>query len=240
MKLKIRICAYSSLLMASILNSGMAAEQQDWQSHDSIRHAAEEHVRRSTAIEGSTRATVVANPLDQRLRLPSCASSLMTETPYKGNQTSRLTVEVGCPSPQSWKIYVPVQLQVFAPVVVAARPLARETVLTEADLYIEERELGKLSRGYVRDPKFVIGQKLRRPLQQGATVTPNLLQIPPAIKRGQIVTVTAASSTISVAMTGTALEAGAIGEIIDILNNSSKRRVQAIVRSARVVEVLLK
>lgn len=240
--MNIRIKFLLSVVFTQMLvaHSSFAAQGDPWQSHESIRRAAEQHVRDSGAIAGASRADIVARAMDDRLKLPACESALTSSTPYTATRSSRLTVEVACDSPRAWKIYVPVKLEVFAPVVVAARSLPRDAVLAAADITMEDRELASLTRGYVQDPAFVIGQKLKRPVNHGTTVTPNMLLTPPAIRRGQIVTVRAHSDAFSVAMTGTALQNGKLGEVIDITNNSSNRRVQAIVRSARVVEVLLK
>jgi flagella basal body P-ring formation protein FlgA len=222
-------------LVALLLTSSASA--QEWQSPDSIRAVAESLVQDKTNVSG--RITATADELDSRLKLPLCAEPLRASLPYAHAGRSRVTVEVACATPNPWRLFVPVALQAFGPVVVAARPLPRDTVLAAADMRIEEREIGQLSRGHIGELTHAVGLKLRRALPAGAAITPSVVATPVAIKRGQTVTVTAASKLISVAMTGTALEDGYLGEIIDITNDSSGRRVQAIVRSARVVEVLL-
>jgi flagellar basal body P-ring formation protein FlgA len=217
-----------------LIGSSAAAE---WQTLESIERAAEHHVA-SAAEATSERVVVEADPLDTRLQLPLCEGELATDTPYGNPRANRTTVEVSCPGP-AWRVFVPVSLEAYGRVVVAARPLPRDAVLTRADLSIEERALGQLGRGYIASPETVVGLKLRRAVAAGAPLAPAALASPRLVERGQIVTLQASSGGISVAMTGTALQDGARGAVIDVQNSSSGRRVQAIVRSQRVVEVLL-
>jgi flagella basal body P-ring formation protein FlgA len=227
-----------------ILLSGIAAAlvslgaRAEWQSLESIELAAEKHVT-ATAKPGGVRSIADADPLDPRLKLPACAGDLQTSVPYGDPRGARITVEVACTGVEAWRIYVPVRLESFGAVVVATRALPRDAVLTLADLSIEERALSRLARGYVAKIEDAVGLKLRRAVPGGAPILPTALASPPLVERGQLVTLQAATGGISVAMTGTALQDGARGAVIDVENGSSGRRVQAIVRSRRVVEVLL-
>jgi flagella basal body P-ring formation protein FlgA len=230
--LRATLCALA-LAAASI----EPAAAQAWQPHDSIRAAAEQLAGARAGTGGRVVAT--ADTLDPRLKLAACAVPLGVALPYASAGRARVTVEVTCSAPTPWRVFVPVLMQAFGPVVVAAHALPRDTVLSVNDLHVEEREINSLSRGHIAEPTQAVGLKLRRALPAGAPITPAVVATPAAIKRGQTVTVKAASQLISVAMTGTALEDGYIGQVIDVTNDSSGKRVQAIVRSARVVEVLL-
>lgn len=222
-------------IATALIGSSAAAA---WQTLDSIERAAERHVA-SAADSAGNRIIVEADPLDTRLQLPLCDGALAADTPYGNPRATRITVAISCPEPQAWRVFVPVRLETYGTVVVAARPLPRDTILALADLGVEERALGQLARGYIASPGDAVGLKLRRPVAAGAPVTPTALLTPPLVERGQLVTLQANSGGIAVAMTGTALQDGARGAVIDVENNSSGRRIQAVVRSQRVVEVLL-
>lgn len=219
------------------MTAAAALPAQPWQPHESIRSAAENLAQAQART--NARLVATADALDARLKLAQCSEPLAAALPYSQPGRTRITVEVTCSAPTPWRVFVPVVMQAYGPVVVAARPLPRDTILSAADLQIEEREIGGLGHGHIGTAAQAIGLKLRRALPFGAPITPGVVAAPAAIKRGQKVTVKASSSLISVAMTGTALEDGHIGAIIDIANDSSGKRVQAVVRSARVVEVLL-
>lgn len=216
-------------------------EAAQWQSHDSIRAAAQAHAEASFNGSGSGSQTrIQAANLDSRLRLPACAEPLRTESPYGQTRGNRVTVRVSCPGEKTWRIHVPVEIVTLGSVVATARALARGSVLTREDLALTRTQLGQLGHGYFLDPTNVVGQRLKRPMPAGSVLTPAQLEAPAAIKRGQNVTIVANSRGIGIKMNGTALQNGAIGQIIDIENTSSGKRVQGVVRSARAVEILLR
>ena len=234
-KLRFTPSVIAGLLVCSCAYSTDAPQ---WQSADSIRAAAQSHVEASVAGRSNT-TRVQAATLDSRLRLPACSAPLSTETPYGRTRGTRITVRVSCTDDQGWRIHVPVETVTIGLVVATSRALARGTVLTREDLIVTESELGRLGHGYFPDPANVIGQHLKRPMPAGSVLTPAQLEAPMIIRRGQIVTIVAGSGGFGVKMRGEALEHGSIGQIIDIENSSSGRRVQGIVRSARAVEILL-
>jgi flagella basal body P-ring formation protein FlgA len=60
------------------------------------------------------------------------------------------------------------------------------------------------------------------------------------VRRGQDVQVEAQAGGLQVHMAGVARGDGALGDIIEVENGASGRVVQAVVRSAKSVEVLLR
>jgi flagella basal body P-ring formation protein FlgA len=86
----------------------------------------------------------------------------------------------------------------------------------------------------------VAGKRLRRNLEAGAPVTASLLDAPILVRRGQQVTLEAAQGGFQVRMAGVARSEGSLGQIIEVENGGSGRIVQAVVRSAKSVEVLLR
>jgi len=206
--------------------------------HLDIRAAAEARARAVSGVADG-RIDVVANDLDARLRLHACESPLMTSIPYGNKRSSRVTVEVRCQGPKPWKVYVPVRTAVFRDVLVAARPLTRGSILAPGDMVLAEFDTGTLARGFIADPDHAVGHKLRRAVSPGDPVTPGLLETPALIKRGQRVSLEARSGGLTVRMVGTARSDGILGQVIEFENRSSKRVVQAIVRSPQAAEILL-
>lgn len=227
--------AIGLLVLAGELSAGMPDAGH---AHEDIKAAAEAEVR-ATRLSADGRFDVVADELDSRLRLSPCGQPLSTSIPYGSKRSSRLTVEVRCAAPKPWKLYVPVYLTVFQEVVVAARPLARGAILAEGDIILAERDTTALARGYLLRPEHAIGHRIRRALSPGKPLTPAVLESPPLVRRGQMVNLEARSGGLSVRMRGIAKSDGILGEVIDVENKTTSRRVQAIVRSRKSVEVLL-
>ena len=227
------VCALCACLL-----SGLAVAQS-WQSLDSIRDAAVERVR-SDLSAGSARRSVEADALDERLHLAACDVPLEAFMPPGGRRGANSSVGVRCSSPQPWKIYVSVRVSSRDRVLVAARPLPRDAVLGSADLEAVERDVDQLAQGYVTDVAQLSGMRLRRPIAAGAVLTPAMLASVPLIARGQQVTLEAGADSMSIRMAGEALDEAALGQRIRVRNLSSARVVEGVVRSAQVVEVLLR
>jgi flagella basal body P-ring formation protein FlgA len=152
----------------------------------------------------------------------------------------RLTVAVSCPGPKPWKLHVPVAMAEMMEVVVARSARPRDAVLDLDGLALEERDVTQLRQGYLTDPEDLAGQRLRRSVAAGQVIQPGMLKVDPVIRRGQRVTLVAASGPIRVKMAGLALADGAPGQRISVRNLSSDREIEGVVRSAQQVEVLLR
>jgi flagella basal body P-ring formation protein FlgA len=212
---------------------------EEYHEHALIREAVAKQLR-AEGVSAGSRVDIVVDELDRRVRLARCTIPLKVSLPYGRKQATRLTAQVHCNGAKPWKIYVPARLTIHHRVVVAARPLARGTILTADDVVLTEHATGTLGYGYIQDPDHAVGHELRRPVQAGKVLTPGVLAAPTLIKRGQRVNLLAGSSGIAVQMAGVARADGIRGQVIDVENLNSGRRVQAVVRSAKSVEVLLK
>jgi len=224
------------LLVGGLLTATAARSAPDWQDHAAIRQAAEAAAR--AAVPGE--AAVVADRPDPRLRLAACDQPLAASVPRHGVRSARFTAEVRCEGSRPWRLYLPVRVTSIRPVVVATRALARDTVLAPGDVRLASADPATVPAGALHDQDLVIGRVLRRPLDEGQAVTTALIAAPTLVRRGQQVTVEARSGLLAVRMEGVARGEGALGDLIEVENVTSGRTVQAVVRSAKSVEVLLR
>ncbi len=224
------------LLGAGVLAATGVRSATVWQDHAAIREAAEAAAQK--AVPGP--AAVVADSPDPRLRLPECPEPLTATVPANGVRSARFTAEVRCDGSSPWRLYLPVRVTSIRPVVVASRALARDTVLAPGDVRLAESAPGSLPAGALHDTGLAVGRRLRRPADEGQALTASLLVAPTLVRRGQEVTVEAQAGGLQVRMAGVAQGDGALGDIIEVENGASGRIVQAVVRSAKSVEVLLR
>jgi flagella basal body P-ring formation protein FlgA len=199
--------------------------------------AAREFIARDPANAG---LEATAAPTDPRLRLPACGQPLAATVAGGQPGATRLTVEVRCGAPQAWRLYVPVQVTGSRPVAVAARALARDTILAAGDVRLAPRDVGTSGYGTFTSLADVVGQRVRRDLAEGAVFMPGLLERPPLVRRGQEVMLEARAAGLTVRMAGVARRDGRLGETIPVENISSGEVREAIVRSAKSVEVLIR
>lgn len=203
----------------------------------SIRAAAGRFLRAQHPDIKPSALHVHVQHLDPRLRLPLCAGALHTFLAPGSHSVGNTTVGVRCPAPRSWTIYVPARVSVYRKVLVAARPLPAGTRMSGADVRVARRDVESLSYGYLTATKDVTGKLLRRLVPAGMAITPEMLQSPPLIRRGQKVILLAETAGLQVRMTGLALATGAAGDPIKVRNLSSHRIVEGVVVRPGVVRV---
>ncbi len=218
--------------------AGAAAQGSvnELQPHESIRQAAEMHLLESRPRAGQ-RIAVEVGSLDPRLRLARCDAPLETFEPPGTRTAGRVSVGVRCTSPRPWKLYLPATVQLFAPVVVAARPLLRGGEIGNGDVVLAEREIGSLTSGYLDDPSQALGMKLRRTVAAGDALSPRGLAPPLWVRRGERIVLVAGSGEFEVRMSGTALSEGARDQTVRVKNTRSNRIVEGVVESPGVVRV---
>lgn len=199
--------------------------------------AARAFLARGSSPEGLEIAAAAPDP---RLRLRACAVPLAGAVAAGQPGATRLTVEVKCPAAGGWRLFVPVQVTGTRPVLVAARTLARDTILAPGDVRLAPRELAASAYGTFAAVDQVIGLRLRRDLPEGTVLVPGLVDQPPLVRRGQEVTLEARTPGLTVRMAGVARRDGRLGDTIPVQNAGSGEVREGVVRSAKSVEVLLR
>ncbi len=175
--------------------------------------------------------------LSPRLRLHACGTPLSAFQPPGSRLLGNTTIGVRCNDHSPWTIYVPVQIQLFQPVAVANRSLSRGEIIREGDIKMVERDLGALRSGYIIDSNRPIGMVVKRSIGVGTLLTPQLLEAPRLVRRGEQVTIIAESGGLEIRATGKALADGAHGDRIRVRNITSKKIIEAVVSEPGVVKV---
>lgn len=219
-----------------ILAISSTAWAKTWESTERLAQVAE-NAARSSQQAGAQKLQVSAQ-VDSRLKLPACGHYPKSRTPSSLRGTA-MTVEVQCSQPQPWKLYVPVRVQKFQQVLVLNQAVQSGQIIDASMLRQESRDVARLPYGFVSRPEQVIGQQARRHLGAGVALKPQDLSARMAVRRGQDVTLIGRIDGLEIRMSGKALADGQIAQRIRVRNLSSQKVVEAIVRSAQEVEVLL-
>jgi flagellar basal body P-ring formation protein FlgA len=114
-------------------------------------------------------------------------------------------------------------------VATVARTIERGAVLKDADVVFERRPRARVGRDIITDRTRVIGLAARNTLRPGRLLRADLLTKPEAIKRNEMVTLVYQVPGISLTVRGKAVESGAEGDTISVLNEQSKRKLQGII-----------
>lgn len=224
------------LFMLALVTGQLSAGES--QSHDSIMHAARQHILDQTSNYPSPPEITVGR-LDNRLRLTKCDLPLETFSPQGKQRMGKITVGVRCEGATPWSLFVPINVKVMAEVVVAKNSLPRGAIIGVNDITLKQRDLSRLHRGFLEQPELVVGKILRQRLQKNQVITPSQLDTPDAIKRNSRVTITASNKLLQIRMTGKALQSGGMGELIRVRNESSNRELDARVIAPGIVEVAM-
>ncbi len=201
-----------------------------------LEQAVSDYLQRS-GIEG--RYEIEISRLDPRLRMPLCDKELTTSLESPAQPLGRVTLRVRCDGSAPWTVFVPGQVSLYREVVVARRPLKRDSVLSEMDVALAERDVGLLNQGYLNALKQAIGKKLTRPLLPDQILAPLHVEQAEVVHRGEHVVISALSGGISVRMPGEALSDGGMGQQIKVRNLSSQRVIRARVTGPGQVEVAM-
>jgi flagellar basal body P-ring formation protein FlgA len=227
-------CISHLVLAASLMiaNAALATTQ----SLDAIQSAAEEFVR-SHLPGGGPKHHVSASQLDPRLRLNACDSPLETFSQSAAPSGARMTVGVRCTAANPWTLYVPVSVEVEAPVLVLRRALARRARIAPTDVEPQIRRLPGSAVNFVTDVASLQGHRLKRSLPAGAALTVDVLKPDILVRRGQQVTLIAANGPVQIRAQGQALSDGAESERVRVQNATSLKVVEGVVGKDGVVRV---
>ncbi|MFV0475098.1 MAG: flagellar basal body P-ring formation chaperone FlgA [Pikeienuella sp.] len=117
--------------------------------------------------------------------------------------------------------------------VVAARAIAAKTVVGAADLRLAAAEIP----GALADPAAAIGLEARVTIYAGRPVRPGDLTPPALVERNEIVRLSFESGGLAIDTEGRALERGALGARIRVMNLASRTVVSGAVSGVAAVSV---
>ena len=172
-----------------------------------------------------TRVEYTVPALTTSVEARTCPNPLAIAARDQAQSMTRVTLYVACGN--DWSIYVPVDLDVYRPVVVATRPLATGDVVSAGDIDMTSLDVGRLSGTYLTAPDDAVGMGVKRPIMAGRPLLAQQLEPPLLIHRGEAVIITAEADALAVKMTGTALTDGHRGEQIRVRNQATSRIVEA-------------
>ncbi len=216
------LCSFSSIIAAAPTSQ-----------LEAVKEAAKQHVESLISPPEYGELQVVPGNLDSRLQLSDCPSPLNVDVPGRQTLNKSVTVMVSCEE-DNWQVYVPVQIRLLTPVVVAKRPLDRGITLAGDDLIVQLVD-ARFQRGQVyTDNSTLIGARVKRAVGIGEPINGNDICM---VCRNDEVVITATGNGLNIIAKGTALSDGALGEQIKVRNSKSNRIVDGTITSVGQVVV---
>lgn len=224
-------------LIASFLLIGFSQTSvaEEFQSQKSIQSAVMNFI--SAQIGSPTEHEITVFPLDRRLLLPKCLDPLEVYTPSGVVDIGRITVGVRCQTNSPWSIFTSAQIKVFKNVVALSQPIQRRQIISRENVKLEKREISALNQNFFVAYDQTLGKQATRHLPVGTVLNSKNLMPAKLIKRGEKVSIQAASKILSIRMTGTAMMDGAKNQRIRVKNENSSRIIEATVIKPGLVSV---
>lgn len=115
--------------------------------------------------------------------------------------------------------------------------VAAGDTITRGDIEWMQVPAGRYGGGYVDQISDLVGQSPRRALNAGMPVRAGDVGRPEAVAKNVLVTMVAQGPGITITTTGRALEAGSIGDVVQVMNLQSKKVIQATIIGSNQVQV---
>jgi flagella basal body P-ring formation protein FlgA len=115
------------------------------------------------------------------------------------------------------------------PAVVLTRPLNRGETIRASDVIVEQRPKSEMTSDAVSSPDEIAGMAARQALRAGPPLRRADLVKPDLVKRDEPVTIIYEVPGVVLTIRGKAIDSGAEGDLINVLNIQSKRTVQGVV-----------
>jgi len=230
-----RTTKFALILLMSGLGGPLLAETTAGQ----IRKATVEFLDNFASEQAGEGYTVSFEPgsIDSRIALAECQQPLNVEFSGDPWKSTSPTLQVACEGSRPWRMFVTASVSIHGPALVSARPLARGERIT-GDLVTQQSvEINASRRGVITATDQAIGMQVRRSINAGSLITPDILSAPNAVERGDHVIITAKTGGFSVRSRGKALASASVGEQVLVENLRSSRTIKASVVAPGHVEI---
>lgn len=222
--------------LSAVANAEQTAEHQIDQAVSQHLHAVMDQHAKTQSWQGM-RITLENTPLTSTHQLAPCATTINVSG---GNPTklARQQLTLECSGTTGWPIKVSTDMRVFLPTVISTGVINRGENITATQLKLAETDITRNHRGFYHRINKATGMSAKRRIRANQMLSPDLLDQPQLIKRGEKIKIIANRDGISASMPGEALEKGGEGEVIRVKNLSSGKTIEAKVVEAGVVSSL--
>jgi flagella basal body P-ring formation protein FlgA len=209
----------------------MSANAESWQGR--VEQDLLSRWRQLTADETPAAISFIGISSDYQLRQCQHSPTIRLVKPL---QAGRNGIELQCGSPY-WSQHLAVQLHVYKQVVVLTQPIRNKQAVTTSDIRLARQDIGELNKGFFVRLTDVAGLESKRGLPPGTVLSPDMLEPPILVKRGDKVAIRVNRPGIQVEMDGIAMGSGQAGERIRVRNRQSNKIVFATVIARGLVQV---
>jgi flagella basal body P-ring formation protein FlgA len=134
-------------------------------------------------------------------------------------------------------IFPRLDIKIFQQVLVAKAPIGRGTLINQADVALERTSTAGMVQAPLTRIEAVLGAEATREIRPGTVLTASMFRLPNVIKAGDMVNIVYTNGDLTIVYQGQARTAGAIGQLVRVMNMESKREFTARVTGPNQVEI---
>ena len=183
---------------------------------------------------------VLDNPV-MRIHLPTDAEpSLLVAGLNHNPETGRFTAHLVAPAEGTplTRITISGRAIEMVEVPVLRQRMVPGEVIRESDIAWRDVRSDRIARNVVRDPVNLVGKSPRRPVRAETPVLSNEVRRPILVPKNSLVTIRLQTARMVLTARGRAMESGAKGDVIRIVNTKSNQIISASVTEPGTVVVV--
>lgn len=176
-------------------------------------------------------------PLEKQIILPACTTAIDISMTSQLVAKQANSVTLSCRESPQWNIFVPINIKVFTDVLIANRLIKMGELLSASDTTYEKQDKNNLPDGFFKDQGEINGLAAKHNISAGSIITGKNTKQLPIIKKNESVSLLIKTGGVEVQMIGIAKSDGYLNDTIKILNPSSKKVIDAIVKNNHLAEI---
>lgn len=177
--------------------------------------------------------------LDKHLTLEPCAHPVEISQRHGQIIHGRMSLDVECRQPKTWRVTVPVQIEIYKTIAITNQFLPRGKLITSDDISFMRHNISSIGEGYFESKDNLIGMEISRTIRQGSIIKPNMIKEPILVRRGNAVKIISLGQNISVQALGIALQDGVKGDTIAVKNRATNLTVEGKVTAPDTITITL-
>jgi len=160
-----------------------------------------------------------------------------TEKPIRSNRVLA-SVSVYVNGKHYRKIWGTIVADILQEVMVLSKTMRRHQRITGEDIQLVAMNLTDIPHNAITVDQDILGKRVTKSLLSGTVLRTDIVELPPLVKRGDVVTIAAESGVLQVTALGKAKSNGRQGERIKVLNIDTQKELYGFVVDAKTVKVV--
>lgn len=181
--------------------------------------------------------TAVRVPDDVVLPTGDIRHEIQYQSPGRPSGTLPVNIFFHVDGTRSKRVMATVSVVLMKDVPVTRHPIARYQAIQPEDLVMQTMDVTALPDNTIFSFEEIAGQRARRSIGPQRILREDQIEFPPAVMRGDRVSIVAESAGLRVTALGEVQNNGKIGERVQVVNLDSNKTLSARVIDARTVQV---